>query len=161
MTGEPKSPERLAVAFWLGIGSAEDVRAWAQARIEDGGDLPPEIYDALGATESNAEPLVWAFLRGRGFVLESREGKRAAVEVLRDQCRLFLAGQLAAGDLCEVVRFLESNLRELPHVTESEALGAGWLFDLWNACDWIEETGRTPELTRAATEFLNDRLLGE
>lgn len=162
--GSIKTPARLAVELWAGLGEHADVLAWAENEIASGGDVHSAAYDLLEGDAGRVGSLLEEINKARGFSVLSRAGKRVAVEVVQDHCRGYLESRVSQEELCDVASFFESTFLGVVvgPVTVGEAEGGGWLGGLYNACDWIEaSTDPAGVLREAAQAMLNKELLPE
>ena len=137
LDGSDAETELLALRLWLGLADTRDIDDWLDAYVAR---VPSPHPDALELFSLSAEQLTaafMAFVRNEfDFEPNSARGSRVARELVARLCQSVLAGTLSVPNFCETVQRLDTTFNE-PEAGLPYPKG---LDDLWNGCDWCDET---------------------
>lgn len=137
---------RIAVEFWCGVGDLGELPVVADLANDELGEAHPEIWDFYGdlsSKEAEALTLRLAWELNR-FVPESYEGEPFARGALLRALENFLGKRMTVQALCELVVRLETaftiGLTSMQKPENLPDMDPGWMGDLWNNCDWCDDS---------------------
>ena len=137
---------RLAIEFWCGVGDPNELSSWADAAVVEPGEFHPLIWDLYPqpSRELTAELLLKMAYEVNCFRPVSLEAEPLAIEALRKALEAFAARAMSVQSLCLVANRLDLafniELSDVPRPTSTLASGQWWLGDLWNCCDWCDQS---------------------
>ena len=149
----------LTVLYWLGSSDHDAVISWAEQEFSQNPDPHPLLADIFGG-HTDVGQLLSEIAFGRlGFAPASTDGESFAKAILASSLRQFLAREISPHELCQLVWAIDNKyLDASPREGQSVAYYPQWLGDLWNACDWCDETwgySSAPQLVSKAQAVLN------
>lgn len=155
---------RLAVEFRYGVGSLSELSAWADAANEEMGEVHPDVWDLYcSPTPEQARNLALKIASEvNGFRPQEWAAGPFAVCALKKALERYLAQDFPIQSLCEVINEVEHTVlsRDKHRIESPGALPVqytAWLRDLWNCCDWCDETwtfDNCPHMAVGAREAL-------
>lgn len=137
---------RIAVEFWCGVGSMEELPVVADAANADLGEAHPDIWNCYTcSSEDDAAALTlklaWELNR---FVPASWEAVPYAQGALKRALDYFAAKKISVQFLCKLVQDLDVTYNVLlsppPELSASAGSEEGWMGNLWNCCDWCDDS---------------------
>lgn len=142
---------RLAVEFWCGVGNLSELSAWADIANSEMGEVHPDVWDIYASpTAEQATRLLLKVAKDvNGFSPESLSAEPFAINALRKALTLFLSKEFSVQELCKLVDSLDTVFAiRLPKETgiydqsprTSLMVNFPWLGNLWNSCDWCDES---------------------
>ena len=141
-----ESLNRLAIEFWCGVGDLNELSSWADAAVMEPSEFHPLILDLYPrpTPELTTELLLRMAYEINGFRPASIEAEPLAIETLRKALDAFASQAMSVQSLCLLVNRLDLTfnieLAGIPRPTSTLADGQWWLGDLWNCCDWCDES---------------------
>lgn len=155
---------RLAVEFWCGVGDPLELSVLADAANAEMGEVHPDIWDLYVSptTEQATYLLLKIATDVNGFHPKSWVAEPFAVGALKKALGLFLAQELSVQSLCKLVNLLDAVFvidagKDMGSKESSPFYNIPWLGDLWNSCDWCDETwtfDKSPHLVLEARRVL-------
>ena len=145
-TGVPTSIDKemldyrqLSVACHFGSASKDDIEAFIQSFVDSGEDYDSRIFDAHASEVRVAQTKILEFmaLSFPDLLIGTEECIEACKAELKRQIGLLLDGQITPLNFCRFFNSMEVQL-----VTDSKFLPdeVAFLGDLYNCCDWCDET---------------------
>lgn len=142
---------RLAVEFWCGIGDISELPSWADAANLEMGEVHPDVWDFYNiSNEGDAIQVLMKIAKDvNGFSPDSLLAEPYLINAFRKVLVLFLAKRISAQKLCSLVNSLDSVFAigfptEVRIINQSqrkaEPANESWLGNLWNCCDWCDES---------------------
>ena len=149
---------RIAFEFWSGIGNVETLEKWAEAELKK--ENPhPDACDLFGLVEAEAERISLVLAEEiEGFTPVSEQGEIWAKEILANFCEMVLSEKISPNKFCHLVQGYDANFLGLRENAAGELEYPVWLGDLWNACDWCDESwsiSNSPHLKQEIEKVLN------
>jgi hypothetical protein len=137
-----KTLEYVVVSYWLDMASADQVHAWILHEIETNPEHDPALYQLLAHNHPDTAHTLETLLKTRNstFHLHTPEGERILQEILQDQIVALLNRTTSPLLFCNFVQRLESLYLDTSPVVDGHIEYPHFLGDLWNACDWCDET---------------------
>jgi len=135
--------KRILVKLWYGHIDSDSVRQWAYDFIRDNDDIPEEYFDLLDADKYSQETLLLSLVRQSepGFNSQSVEAEISAAEYLIDLAEQYLIGNIEPIKICDIVQKIDSGFLGAPrNLPKGIAYYPEWLGDLYNSCDWCDES---------------------
>lgn len=128
----------LVVLYHLGDTDDAAVASWAEKEFALNPN-PPAQLDDLFSRSDDVGSILAAIARERfGFDPISHNGEPFVGEVLRQYLQRFLTRELRPIDLCRIVWDVEAKYGDAAFGDDRPY--PDWAGQLWNACDWCDET---------------------
>ena len=148
-----KSLYQLIVEYSLGLKDPESVQVCILSWIDRDPCIPDLAYTVCGSNHRDTERALFAIANyvDKDFSLTNLISEQASASVLVSQGKLYLNGEISAIEFCRIVQ--EFDIRFM----ETSNFKLSWLGDLYNQCDWCDETwslNSTPHLTNYLQEHL-------
>lgn len=137
---------RLAVEFWYEIADIEEAVAWVDSIYKIEGEVHPLMWDFLSPQSYPRIKYLAEKISGdiNGFEVGSRESLPYAQAALLKAIIMLRNQELSVQKFCNMVSLLDCDYN-LFFPLESERIDEesdwhGWLGNLWNCCDWCDES---------------------
>jgi hypothetical protein len=142
--------KRLAVLYWLGLSDPQAKDAWTMVEYETNPDPDDHLHELL-INDPQTRGRILNFARSRlAFEPVSEEGIEYAKLVLQSEIQKFLNREKSAAAFCSFINHLDAQyVGEFYYPT--------WLGELWNCCDYCDDTWTlesSPHLAQKALEVL-------
>ena len=152
-----KSLDRIAFEYWAGIGSKADLESWAETELRKEEPYPDacEMFN-LSDDEAKKQSLRLAEEIIK-FKPVSEKGEKWAKELLRQYCEKLLNEEIAPFEFCRLVQLFDASFLGMRTLDDGSLEYPDWLGDLWNNCDWCDETwncSNSPHLIKEARKVL-------
>ena len=153
-----KKIDRIAFEFWAGIGSKSDLENWAEEQLRK--DAPhPDACELFNLSNEKAEKESIRLANEiTGFNPTSEKGEKWAQEILSEYCKKLLNDEITPIQLCNLVNQFDGGFLGARDIGEGLAYYPDWLGDLWNSCDWCDESwslSNSPHLIEEVRKILN------
>ena len=92
-----------------------------------------------------------------GFKPISERGEKWSKELLTDYCEKLLSEEITPFQFCNLIQLFDSGFLGLRTVEDGFVYCPEWLGDLWNNCDWCDESwslSNSPHLAGEANKVL-------
>lgn len=129
--------ELLALRLWLGLATASDIDVWLDQYVEEVLEPEPGALELFGMPFEQQEAAFMALSRSVfGFDPDTERGSEVAALLLAQLCEAALDGRLTVPQLCDTVSRIDAKYTTpglkgpYPRI----------LAELWNGCDWCDET---------------------
>ena len=147
---------QLAVACHFGSASKTDIEEFITSTVEACDDYSNQLFDAYSNNLEIARSKMLAFIAVSfpDFDVLSGEGLEFCRAELKRQIELLLEQKITAFDFCKFFNSMEINLVVDSSFSPDEL---AFLGDLYNACDWSEESwtlDNTPYLAKEAASVI-------
>ena len=120
--------------------------------------MHPDVYELFNKDNSKAEELALKIANDlHGFTPDSEQSELWAKELLKDFAQKLLNEEISVFTFCEFVRLCDGWFLGSRPMEEGISYYPSWLGDLWNGCDWCDETWQLhhhPELEREIRSIL-------
>jgi hypothetical protein len=144
MTTWREQLNRIAAEFWCDVGDSTELPKVADAANAELGEAHPAIWDFYTpqSPERNRQLVLDITSEINGFVPGTWESERALMIGFRKALQHFVAGAVPPQVLCKLVNRLDAVfvVGHTPRPNSLPRLPISWLGDLWNCCDWCDET---------------------
>jgi hypothetical protein len=154
-----KTLRRIAMEFWSGLGDAAAADSWAEDQLRNNLDPHPDVHELL--FKKSRKEITVLLLRiahdYEGFLPVSQEGEKEAIEILNGACDKFLREEITPSQFCRVVSTFDAGFLDFTKLDERTFEYPAWLGNLWNACDWCDESwtnANSPHLLAEAKRVL-------
>jgi hypothetical protein len=133
--------------FHLGVGNLAELPAFCDEANTALGELHPEVWNLYSPiTETQARELLAKIAREiNGFEVGSWDALPYAKAAFKKILAAFLAKKIKPNELCRLVHELDiayavgaANSMQPPKSKVEQDMS--WLGNLWNCCDWCDET---------------------
>jgi hypothetical protein len=130
---------QLSVACHFGSASKTDIESFIQVVVEGGDEYDSRLFQAHANDLRVARLKMIEFIDASfpEFRIDSVEGLAACRAELKRQSGLLLDRQITPATFCQFFNSMES---ELVISSDLSADEVAFLGDLFNACDWCDET---------------------
>ena len=155
-----KTIDKIAFEYWAGIGSKDDLENWAtdELRKEEPHPDACELFNLTNEHQENqalrlAEELT-------DFKPVSEQGEIWAKELLSNYCESLLKEDMPPFDFCKLVQLFDASFLGIRTLSNGSLEYPEWLGDLWNNCDWCDESwtiSTSPHLAKEALKVLNNK----
>lgn len=153
----------LAMKFWCGVGSSEELSRWTDAAVMSTDELHPLIWDLY--PQPSPELATALLLRMaedvNGFQPISVGAEAIAEDILRQSLIAFVARDISVQALCRLADHLDSGfnlaLADAPQPRSATTDSQWWQGDLYNCCDWCDDSwthDNSPHLHAEAERLL-------
>ena len=133
--------KHLTVLYWLDRSDHAAVVAWAEREYSTNPDPHPLLTDIFARQTDVGKLLTEIAAERLSFDPTSEDGESFARSILATQLRRFIAREISPHDVCKIICLIEGRyLGARSTGDESVYYYPMWLGDLWNACDWCDET---------------------
>jgi hypothetical protein len=131
--------QQLYVACHFGSASKEDIESFIQSVVDGGDEYDSRLFEAHANDVRVARTKMIEFIEASFpvFCIDSDEGLRTSRAELKRQIRLLLDRQITPSTFCSFFNSMESALVIDSDLSPDEA---AFLGDLYNACDWCDDT---------------------
>ncbi len=147
-----KSIDRIAFEFWAGIGSNIDLENWAESELLKD-DPHPDACLLFGLPAEKAKEYALKLAEQiTGFSPISEQGEIWSKELLASYCGELLIGKITPYRFCSLIQQFDYSFLGLHEEEEGKIYYPEWLGDLWNQCDWCEESWELSDFPRLAAE---------
>lgn len=136
---------QLATDYWCEVGNSNDVLSWLDLVNSEEGEIHPYFYDLYDQSSKDytAQILRTIAKEINGFEIESWESEPFAKRSLFKALELFIAEKLTVQDICNLTTQLDGlyniGLAGVENPNDN-ADDEWWLGNLWNCCDWCDDT---------------------
>lgn len=144
----------LTMLYWLGGEDHSAIVDWFHIeRVEN----PEPHYELRELLKPNRERSLSVLLEiaetQYGFQPASLAGETIAKTILKEHLERFLAGEIAPVALCSIAIDIDNSyLDTTPADDGVDAFDVRWLGDLYNACDWCDESWTQDSAPHLVTE---------
>jgi hypothetical protein len=152
-----KNIDEIAFKFWCDMGEVSELESWAafelkkdEPHVDAGYLFHLNKHRAKDASLRLAQELM-------GFEPISEKGELLAIAVLKEQSKLLLDGKITPLSFCKLVQLFDRNFLGLRVLENGSLEYPLWLGDLWNCCDWCDESwaiSNSPTLADEAKKVL-------
>lgn len=154
-----KQLDKIAFEFWAGAGIKSDLEDWAVSELRK--DEPhPDACELFGLTDDGAEK---ESIRLAEEILDfkpvSEKGAEWAKEMLVEYCEKLLKEEITPVKFCGLVQLFDANFLGIRTLEDGSLEYPAWLGDLWNNCDWCDESWsleNSPQLVKEAKKVMNN-----
>lgn len=143
MSDTMKTHQEILVECWFDKTDVESIRQWACVFIEKNNNIPQEVFELFYAPKHHFEDILFrlSVAAEPDFSPQSLSSEILAAKYLIKVVTNYLNGKITPIDVCRVINNIETNFlgahRGLP---ENIAYYPSWLGDLYNSCDWCDES---------------------
>lgn len=137
---------QLVIDHWCDAGNYEEVLAWIDAVNMEQGEVHPyfyELYDPSN-TQNTTRTLTSIAKDINGFSIKSWESEPFAKRSLVKALQMFIDERKSVQEICVLINKLDMlyniELSGVENQNKDTNDGEWWLGDLWNCCDWCDET---------------------
>jgi hypothetical protein len=135
--------KHLAVLYWLGGEDFEAVSSWAEREYSVASDRHPRLHEVFRECNNPEALLVDIAAQQLSFSPSSLDGERFALRILTHELRRFLSREITPSQICKLVCAIDNQyLGAHPMDDRKMVYYPTWLGNLYNACDWCDETWR-------------------
>lgn len=129
--------ELLALRLWLDLASPTDIDTWLDQYVEQVAEPHPDALELFSLPSEQQTSRFMALARSLfGFEPESEHGSQVAAVLLAQLCEAALEGRLSVPEFCDTIVRIDSK-----YITPGlRAPYPQTLSELWNGCDWCDET---------------------
>ncbi|MCP3921961.1 MAG: hypothetical protein GY714_05170 [Desulfobacterales bacterium] len=137
-----KKIERLLVEDWCDVIREDDILEYVNSKIEIGEIFAKEVYQMLSDVKKNSTSILISvsLFDGYNSYLRSIEGEKVAAQIVIDKSKELLDEKIRSIDFCKIIWFFDANYIDARPMEPGYAYYPEWLGELWNACDWCDET---------------------
>ncbi len=130
---------QLAVACRFGSASKADIESYIQSVVEGGGEYDSRLFDAYAndLTVARTKMLEFIGVSFPDFRIDTDEGLETCKAELKRQIGLLLRKAVSPDCFCHFFNSLEWELVIKRDLSSEEV---AFLGDLYNACDWCDDT---------------------
>ncbi len=153
-----KQIDKIAFEFWAGVGCKSDLEDWAEDQLKK--DSPhPDACELFNLSNDEAkEKSIWLANEILGFSPTSELGEKWAKELLTLYCKKLLNEEVKPIEFCNLVNQFDGGFLNARDIGEGLAYYPEWLGELWNCCDWCDESwllSNSPHLAEEAKKVQN------
>ena len=147
-----KQLDRIAFEYWAGVGSKLDLEAWAESELRK--DVPhADACEMFNLSEEEAEKnSIRLAAEVLNFEPVSEKGEKWAKVLLKQYCKKLLSEEITPFEFCRLVQVFDANFLGLRTLENGSLEYPAWLGDLWNNCDWCDETWSLSNSTHLEAE---------
>jgi len=155
MSGEIR---KIAFKYWAVIGSQEELENWAQQELLKNRQPHPDVYDLFNLTYEEAKKVALRLARDlHDFSPTSEQGEDWARELLHLYGQKLLDEKINVLTFCQLVQKFDNAFLDARPTDDDTVYYPEWLGNLWNWCDWCDETWTlesSPELVEEVRRIL-------
>ncbi len=131
--------KRLTFKYWCNIFDVDELHFWMNFEMENNPSPHPDMYD-LNAKEPHEAVKILLRIAKETYNFDpvSDEGIEIGKKVFQELGEHYLKREVTPQKLCHVIQHLDSNFLRFK-IDQSE-YPICWWGDLWNCCDWYDET---------------------
>ena len=154
-----KNLDKIAFEFWAGVGSMSDLENWAESELRK--DNPhPDACELFGLSTEEAQKRSIALAEEiLGFKPVSEQGEKLAKELLVGYCEKLIKKEITPMKFCLLVQLFDANYLGLRTLGDGSLEYPAWLGNLWNNCDWCDESwslSSSPHLLEEAKKVIKN-----
>lgn len=133
---------KLGVACLLGIATKEEIDSVVSGLTEGHDPVDPEVFEIFSKDPQQSRSRFVDYFRKLrpDFAIDSDEGVSACKELLVKQIERLHCRDITPFDFCNFVQVLEACYLDNAARTEGDVAYPDFLGDLWNVCDWCDES---------------------
>ena len=147
-----KQIDRIAFEYWSGLGSSDDLEAWAEAELCKS-NPHPDACELFSLSRHDAVKYSLKIAKeSRGFDPVSELGETWAKELLHLYGAKLLNGEITPNVFCTLVNTYDANFMDFRKLDERTFEYPKWLGDLWSNCDWCDESWSLSNSPHLASE---------
>lgn len=152
-----KSLDKIAFELWAGSGEVKDLEDWAESELRK--DNPhPDACELFNLSRHDAAEHALRLAKEiLGFTPVSEKGEEWAIELLSQNCARLVAGEISPMKFCSLVQLFDANFIGMRTLEDGSLEYPEWLGDLWNHCDWCEDSwsqSNSPHLVAEARKIM-------
>ena len=145
--------------FWSGIGDATAAEEWAADQLLNNPSPHQDVHELLfKQSMGEIEQLLLRIARDQeGFEPISELGEKEAIDILVGACEKLISEEITPSHFCHIVRTYDGNYGDFKKIDAHTFEYPKWLGDLWNSCDWCDESwtnSNAPHLVAEAKNIL-------
>nr|WP_317200913.1 hypothetical protein [uncultured Psychrobacter sp.] len=147
-----KTIEEIFVKTWLDEVDVEAIKEWAYIFIDRNDDIPQEVFELLEAKKYDYENLILntASVLNEYFSPQSLNNEILAAKYLVAVATDYLNDETTPMDVCRVITNIDTHFIDAPRdLPDNIAYYPIWLGNLYNSCDWCDETWTDNSVTPA------------
>ena len=152
-----KQIDKIAFEFWAGVGSKSDLEDWAEDQLRKN-DPHPDACELFNLSDEEAEKKSISLATEiTGFNPTSEQSEEWAKELLAEHCSKLLNEEITPAQFCNLVNQFDGGFLGARDIGEGLAYYPEWLGQLWNNCDWCDESwsiSNSPHLVEEAKKVL-------
>jgi len=135
-----KNINRIAFEFWAGVGSVSDLDDWAEDQLRNENSHPDacELFN-LSYEKAEKESIRLA-CQINNFKVTSEASEEWAKSLLLEYSKKLLNEEIKPIFFCNLVNMFDGAFLGVRDIGEGLAYYPEWLGDLWNCCDWCDES---------------------
>ncbi|MEX1366676.1 MAG: hypothetical protein AB1Z98_26355 [Nannocystaceae bacterium] len=132
---------QLGVACIFDAATHKEIESWVYTAAAEG-ELDPDVFGILSRDVRTSRARFERYFRKvrPGFRIDSDEGIRACKTLLKQQIDRLHAEQIAPYAFCRFICALEAYYLDNASEIDGAIPYPDFLGDLWNACDWCDES---------------------
>jgi len=137
---------QLVIDYWCDVGNHEEVISWADAVNLHEGEIHPFFYELYDPSNTkNIERTLTSIAKDiNGFEIKSWKSEPFAKMSLVKALKLFINENRSVQEICVLINKLDMlyniELSGIENPEEEMNEGEWWLGNLWDCCDWCDET---------------------
>ena len=159
-----KSLNRIAMEYWCRVGDPKELDKWAENQLKNNEKPHPDVCELFNKTKEELEELILKIAEEQnGFVPVSEAGEKEAVDILIEISEKLIKKEITPNKFCYVVSLFDANFLGLRKTDENTLEYPNWLGDLWNNCDWCDESwtnSNSPHLIEEVNKMLKENSKG-
>jgi len=142
----------LGVACTFDVATKDEIESWINQTAATVDEVDPEIFEIFSkCVQVSRSKFETHFRKLRpDFRIDSEEGKKACITVLRRQIKKLHSQDITPFEFCRFIGNLENYYMDNGAKVEGKIAYPEFIGDLWNACDWCDESW-----TLDNSEYLN------
>jgi hypothetical protein len=129
--------ELLALRLWLGVAATTDIDIWLDQYVHEVAEPHPEALELFSIPFEQQASRFMALARSVfGFDPDTERGSQVAAVLVAQLCEAALEERVSVPEFCETIARIDSK-----YITPGlRAPYPQTLAELWNGCDWCDET---------------------
>ena len=136
-----KTLERLIMDYWCGFGNSHELDEWVKNELRVNPNPHHDTYGLFNTTPESTERLLLKIAEDKNdFTPISEKGEMIAIQMLIEFSEQLLQEKIKPYEFCRVVSVFDANFIGLREISENVLEYPIWLGDLWNQCDWCDES---------------------
>ncbi|MEM7144194.1 MAG: hypothetical protein AAF591_03600 [Verrucomicrobiota bacterium] len=133
---------QLGVTCMFGAATKEEIESWINTNAASDGEVDPDIFEIFSRDVRTSRSRLEQYFRKRRpeFKIDSDEGVQACKRVLKQQIGRLHSKEITPYTFCRFICELEAYYMDNASKIDGKIPYPDFLGDLWNACDWCDES---------------------
>ena len=143
MSSTMRTSQEMLVECWFDKTDIESILQWADTLVSNYNNVPEEVFEIFYAPKHQFEDILFrlSIAVEPDFLPQSLSAEILAAKYLINLIKRYLNDEITPLDICRVINNIDCDFMDAPRdLPDNVAYYPCWLGDLYNSCDWCDET---------------------